>query len=80
VTPDTPRAFGPRYRVSQPASDSDSAEQMSSPRISRCASALTPVATRTWVLTTRPPGGRAAPAPRGAARLTGLLTGAIKRR
>ena len=53
LTPDRPRAFRPRNRVSQPASDS--AEQMSTPRISRCPSALTPVATRTWVLTTRPP-------------------------
>src|SRR5918994_422612 len=53
LTPDRPRAFRPRNRVSQPASDS--AEQMSMPRISRCPSALTPVATKTWVFTTRPP-------------------------
>ena len=53
LTPDRPRAFRPRNRVDQPASDS--AEQMSRPRISRWPSALTPVATRTWVLTTRTP-------------------------
>lgn len=40
LTPARPRAFRPRNRVSQPASDS--AEQTSIPRISRCPSALMP--------------------------------------
>ena len=53
LDPVRPRAVRSRKSASQPAPSS--AEVTCSPRISRCPSALTPVATSACTFTTRPP-------------------------
>ena len=53
ATPDRPRAVRSRKNPSHPAPSS--AEVTCRPRISRCPSALTPVASRACTPTTRPP-------------------------